>query len=174
MLCVLICDQVDTSRRQIGNQNKQLLFNAPITTLATALAETDEIWSECTDPEPASYILRPDQVTITPSTPAIGHDIEVSIKGNAKKRIDGGTVVVNLALGVIKFKHELDLCDSLRSVEASVQCPIPEGENDIVIKAHIPDNVPRLPIKANVIVNTGKDGDEVVTCFNVQFKLDPK
>jgi hypothetical protein len=140
--------------------------------LQQALNQESRLWSLCDDPSTHLLKAYEDGVSINPSGPRVGEDLDVVIRGVLDSDVTGGSINLDLKLmGIIKLQKNLDLCSTLNSevMAGGTTCPMDAG--DVMIRAHafIPKETPRVPVAGDIrIVN--QDG-ETITCVRINLKL---
>lgn len=127
----------------------------------------DVSWSICGNPE--EHRLRVDEIVVTPSNPQVGKDVSVAVKGYTNQLIDGGKIVANIRIGVIKLEKQFDLCQSLDDISSSSRCPIPIGDLAISTVQAIPKEIPPVAVKSTLQIS-GADGG-IITCVELNLKL---
>ncbi|RUS15826.1 hypothetical protein BC938DRAFT_476815 [Jimgerdemannia flammicorona] len=130
-----------------------------------------DLWSLCGDP--STHLLKAYEggVSIFPARPKVGEDIEVVVSGNLASPVQSGHVNIDLKLlSMIKVNKELDLCEALASdIMGGRACPLAEGDVELRAQAHIPSEVPKLPVNGQIKI-TNQDGN-TVTCIQINLKL---
>ncbi|ORX99640.1 hypothetical protein K493DRAFT_348410 [Basidiobolus meristosporus CBS 931.73] len=129
------------------------------------------IWTLCGNPETHLLQAHENGVSIEPEKIKVGGDVRVRIKGILKEKVTSGSVVADLRLMMIKLKKGFELCDVLESEFFSgASCPMEPGEVTLEAFAHIPEEVPKLPIKGDVIISNQQG--ETLTCIRLNLKLE--
>jgi len=109
------------------------------------------VWSftDCGLPTDAIEIK---SLSVDPDPPKAGHKLTIYASGKVKQLIDEGAYAdVVVKLGLIKLlTKRFDICEELRTNNATLQCPVEPGEYDIVQTVDLPREIP----KAKFIVQT--------------------
>lgn len=76
-----------------------------------------------------SYILKIDDITLTPERPEPGKDLLIEASGTLKETVDVGSVAdVIVKIGVVRLLHkQFDLCDELQKSDIEEKCPVQPG-----------------------------------------------
>ncbi|KAI3634252.1 hypothetical protein MIR68_007856 [Amoeboaphelidium protococcarum] len=135
-------------------------FNDAVDTL------DDPLYELCDDP--ASHVMTIKSITLDPNPPKIDQDIVIKLDGDMKKEVTSGKVKLDLVLGFIRIRQEVDLCDSLGQY-TDTSCPLKQGNNVVTVRQHIPREIPPLAVKGNVKAYD-QDGN-LLTCVNIKFKF---
>jgi len=129
------------------------------------------LWSLCGDP--LSHLLKAYEggVSISPSQPRVGEELEVTIRGFLESTVASGKINLNLKLmNVIKLNKDLDLCDTLNSdFLRGTPCPLDEGDITLKVTATIPKDVPKMGVKGDITITDQNGG--TVTCIRINLKL---
>ncbi|KAL1919356.1 uncharacterized protein VTP21DRAFT_2049 [Calcarisporiella thermophila] len=132
------------------------------------MAGEGTIWSLCDNP--GTHLLKARNVSIVPEQPRVGSDISVTINGDLSDDVSAGNVLLDLKLYVIKLRKELDLCQVLDSeIMSGASCPIKAGPVTLRAEAHIPEEVPKLPLKGDISILD--KGGRTLTCVHLDFQL---
>ncbi|KAJ6514296.1 vacuole protein [Mycena vitilis] len=111
---------------------------------------------------------------ISPDPPVPGKDLTIKVKGRVTEKIEEGAYAdVTVKLGLIKLLHKrFDVCEEARNANATVTCPVEEGEYTVEQTVALPKEIP--PAKFTVLVRgyTVNDDDMVCLDFKVDFMKD--
>ncbi|KAJ7362578.1 MD-2-related lipid-recognition domain-containing protein [Mycena albidolilacea] len=113
---------------------------------------------------------------ISPDPPQPGKDLTITVKGRAAERIeDGAYADVTVKLGLIKLiQRRFDVCAEARRANASVTCPVQEGEYEVVQTVTLPKEIPPAKFVASVRGFTMDDRDLVCVDITANFLPQPK
>ncbi|OAX42400.1 hypothetical protein K503DRAFT_847858 [Rhizopogon vinicolor AM-OR11-026] len=133
-----------------------------------------EGWSyqDCGSPTDAIQLQ---SISLSPDPPKPGEDLTVSVVGTAKDRIeDGAYADVVVKLGLIKLLTKtFDVCEEARGANASIQCPVEEGEYTVVQTVALPKEIPKAKFTVTVRGYTKDDDDMLCLDLHVDFMKRP-
>ncbi|KAG6911902.1 Phosphatidylglycerol/phosphatidylinositol transfer protein [Tephrocybe rancida] len=92
-----------------------------------------------------------ESIQVSPDPPQPGKDLTVTVAGRAVETVEIGAYAdVVVKLGLVKLLHkQFDVCDEARKANASVQCPIEEGNYVVKHTVALPREIPRgAPLNA--------------------------
>ncbi|KAF8140185.1 ML domain-containing protein [Boletus edulis] len=112
-------------------------------------------------------------IKISPDPPKPGHDLTVTVSATAVGTIEEGAYAdVSVKLGLIKLlTKQFDVCEEARSANATVQCPVQEGDYEVSQTVALPGEIPRAKFNINVKGYT-KDDDDLL-CLNLMVNFGP-
>ncbi|KAF7349922.1 hypothetical protein MVEN_01292900 [Mycena venus] len=107
-----------------------------------------------------------------PDPPKPGQDLTIIAKGTALRRIeDGAFADVLVKVGLIKvINRRFDICEEARKANASVTCPIEEGEYEVKQTVRLPREIPPAKFTVEVHGYTVDDGDMLCLKLNADFR----
>ncbi|BEJ12693.1 hypothetical protein CspHIS471_0211530 [Cutaneotrichosporon sp. HIS471] len=116
-----------------------------------------------------------DSIELSPDPPKPGKELEVKVKAKAVERIeDGAYADVTVKLGLIKLiQKRYDLCEEARNANATIQCPVYQGDYTVVQKVDLPKEIPRAKYIVNIRAYTLDDDDLACLDLVVDF-MPPK
>ncbi|KZV72165.1 hypothetical protein PENSPDRAFT_576539 [Peniophora sp. CONT] len=119
-------------------------------------------------------IVQVSYVSVDPEPPKAGQNHTVTVRGSVLGRIEEGAYIdIVVKLGLIKgFQKTFDLCDEARNAETSVQCPVEQGEYEIIQEVTLPSQIP--PAKINVNVRAFSVDDEDLMCGDLVVNFSPR
>ncbi|KAG1755202.1 ML domain-containing protein [Suillus paluster] len=129
-------------------------------------------WTDCglsTDP------IQLESISLSPDPPKPGQDLTVTVVGTAQERIeDGAYADVVVKLGLIKLLTKtFDVCNEARSANATVQCPVEEGQYTVVQTVALPKEIPQAKFSVSVRGYTADDDDMLCLDLKVDFMRSP-
>ncbi|KAJ4291695.1 Phosphatidylglycerol/phosphatidylinositol transfer protein [Kalmusia sp. IMI 367209] len=120
----------------------------------------------CADPK--EYILKIENVDLSPNPPLPGETLSITAKGDFKEEIEEGskmhlTVRYNNLITLIN--QDADTCETVK--KADLECPLKKGEMKLTKDVDLPQQIPpgKYDVKAEVKT---KDGD-LITCLTAQI-----
>ncbi|KAK7463662.1 hypothetical protein VKT23_005603 [Stygiomarasmius scandens] len=125
-------------------------------------------WKDCGKDSDA---IKVKSIEVSPDPPQAGKDLTVTAIGTASETIDDGALVeVTVKLGLIQLlKKEFDICDEARKANASIQCPIEEGEHRVVQTVSLPKEIPPAKFKVHVEGWTANEDDMLCLNLDIDF-----
>ncbi|KAH9950481.1 ML domain-containing protein [Amylocystis lapponica] len=126
-------------------------------------------WCDCGSDTDKVHIK---SIEISPDPPAPGKDLTVTVKGSADESIeDGAYADVMVKVGAIKLlQKEFDVCEEARNANASIQCPVKEGDHEVTHTVALPKEIPRAPFSVNIRGYTADDDDMVCLDLKIDFR----
>ncbi|KAG2118442.1 ML domain-containing protein [Suillus clintonianus] len=123
----------------------------------------------------SSDAIQVKSISLSPDPPKPGQDLTVTVVGTAQQRIeDGAYADVVVKLGLIKLlSKSFDVCEEARSANASIQCPIDEGEYTVVQTVALPKEIPQAKFSVSVRGYTVEDEDMLCLDLKVDFMRNP-
>lgn len=117
-------------------------------------------------------IVQIESLEISPDPPERGQNLTITVKGNATEQVEEGAYAsVIISIGGIKLPpKEYDLCEEARNANASIQCPIEEGEHKVSETVELPKEIPAWPISIHVQGYTADDRELTCANFVVDFR----
>merc|ERR1712093_399068 len=116
-------------------------------------------FTDCGDIDDAIEIK---SLRVSPDPPEPGKKMTIYADGLAKQRItEGAYADVVVKLGLIKLiSKRFDICDELRSANASLQCPIEAGAHEIVQSVDLPKEIPKAKfvVQAQAFTQPPREG----------------
>ncbi|KAG7099295.1 Phosphatidylglycerol/phosphatidylinositol transfer protein [Marasmius oreades] len=130
-------------------------------------------WEDCGNPE--TDVIKINDIQVTPDPPQPGKELSVTVNGLARQTItDGAYADVVVKLGLIKLlSKRFDLCTEARNANASIQCPIKDGEHQVTHVVELPKEIPRAKFKVHVDGFTNDDDDMFCVDLLVDFMKIP-
>ncbi|KAJ7055693.1 ML domain-containing protein [Mycena amicta] len=121
-----------------------------------------------------SDIVQLESLEISPDPPVPGEELTINAKGKATRRIEeGATADVVVKLGLIKLLQKtFDICEEATKANASVTCPVEEGDYEVTQTVKLPKEIP--PAKFTVSVRAFSVDDEDMLCLNLFANFMPK
>lgn len=110
-------------------------------------------------------------ISLSPDPPKPGQDLTVTVVGTAQQRVeDGAYANVVVKLGLIRLLTKtFDVCDEARNANATIQCPIEQGDYTVVETVALPKEIPQAKFTVNVNGYTVDDDDMLCLNLNVDF-----
>ncbi|VDB90125.1 unnamed protein product [Peniophora sp. CBMAI 1063] len=130
-------------------------------------------WSY-TDCSMETDVVQVSYASVSPEPPKAGQNHTITVRGTVLGTIEEGAYVdVVVKLGLIKvYQHEFDLCDEARNAETEVQCPVKQGEYEIVQQVTLPSQIPPAKITVNVRGFTADEED--MMCGDLMVNFSPR
>ncbi|KAJ7189448.1 ML domain-containing protein [Mycena pura] len=128
-------------------------------------------YSDCGSYE---YAIVLKTLSVSPDPPVRGQDLTITATGTARRKIEEGAYAdVTVKLGLIKLiQKQFDVCEEARNANASVQCPIEEGEYEVTQTVTLPREIPPAKFTVNVRGYTVDDDD--MLCVDLKADFTPK
>ncbi|KIK71085.1 hypothetical protein GYMLUDRAFT_235459 [Collybiopsis luxurians FD-317 M1] len=125
-------------------------------------------WIDCglpTDP------IQIHNIEISPDPPSPGKPLTVKVTGTAIERIEeGATADVTVKLGLIKLlTKKFDVCEEARNANASIQCPVEEGDYVVEQTVDLPKEIPPAKFKVSVRGLTAEEDDLMCLDLEIDF-----
>ncbi|KIJ68363.1 hypothetical protein HYDPIDRAFT_24649 [Hydnomerulius pinastri MD-312] len=148
------------------NVDQEVLVETPVHTM--------EGWSY-TDCGLATDVVQLKSLTVSPDPPKPGEDLTVTAVGTAVKTIeDGAYADVTVKLGLIKLlTKSFDICQEASAANASIQCPIEQGEYTVVQTVALPKEIPQAKFTVAVRAYTADEEDMLCLDLKVDFMKRP-
>ncbi|KAG1757488.1 ML domain-containing protein [Suillus lakei] len=129
-------------------------------------------WHDCGSP---TDVVQLKSITLSPDPPKPGQDLTVTAVGTAQRRIeDGASADVVVKLGLIKLlTRTFDVCDEARNANATIQCPVEEGDYTVVQTVALPKEIPQAKFTVGVKGYTVDDEDMLCLDLQVNFMKNP-
>ncbi|KAG6381244.1 hypothetical protein JVT61DRAFT_5648 [Boletus reticuloceps] len=110
---------------------------------------------------------------ISPDPPKPGHDLTVTVSATAVGTIEEGAYAdVSVKLGRIKLLTKtFDVCEEARNANATVQCPVQEGDYEVSQTVALPGEIP--PAKFNIDVKGYTHDDDDLLCLSLIVNFGP-
>ncbi|ORZ01628.1 ML domain-domain-containing protein [Syncephalastrum racemosum] len=130
--------------------------------------KTDYI-EDCSDD---SYILKIDDITLTPAHPQPGKDLLIEASGTLKETVDVGSVAdVRVKIGVVQLLHkQFDLCDELDKSQIEEECPVQPGRLKVSQKVTLPKEIPKALFHVDVAAYDQYDRDLACLRIKIDFR----
>ncbi|KAH8119719.1 ML domain-containing protein [Phellopilus nigrolimitatus] len=128
-------------------------------------------WTDCGDP---SDPIQLKSIEVSPDPPKPGEDMTVKVKGHVTGGIEEGAYAdVLVKIGVVKLlQKRFDVCEEARNAEASVQCPVDEGDYVVEQTVALPKEIPRAKFVVQIRGFTVED--ENLACVDLSVDFRPK
>lgn len=125
-------------------------------------------WADCGSP---TDVIQLKSISLSPDPPKPGQDLTVTVVGTAQQRVeDGAYANVVVKLGLIRLLTKtFDVCDEARNANATIQCPIEQGDYTVVETVALPKEIPQAKFTVNVNGYTVDDDDMLCLNLNVDF-----
>ncbi|KAG2159945.1 ML domain-containing protein [Suillus bovinus] len=129
-------------------------------------------WSDCGSPTDAVQLK---SISLSPDPPKPGQDLTVTVVATAQQPIeDGAFADVVVKLGLIKLLSKtFDLCEEARNANASIQCPVKEGDYTVVETVALPKEIPQAKFTVAVKGYTADELDMLCLDLKVDFMRNP-
>ncbi|TCD61313.1 ERI1 exoribonuclease member 3 [Steccherinum ochraceum] len=126
-------------------------------------------WKDCGS---SGFPLHVESIEITPDPPRPGEDLTVTAKGVADITIeDGAYAEVAVKVGRIKIlQKEFNLCEEALKANASIQCPVSEGDHEITHTVALPKEIPPAPFNVHIDGYTVDDEDLLCLDLSIDFR----
>ncbi|KAJ7923332.1 ML domain-containing protein [Mycena leptocephala] len=110
---------------------------------------------------------------VSPDPPVPGKDLTIKVKGIAHTRIEEGAYAdVVVKLGLIKLlTKQFDVCKEAAKANASVTCPVEEGEYEVTHTVQLPREIP--PAKFVVSVRGYTADEDTMLCLDLNADFRP-
>ncbi|KIM24149.1 hypothetical protein M408DRAFT_244127 [Serendipita vermifera MAFF 305830] len=148
-----------------------LIQNTPLAEAVTPVAPGERwTYEDCGTPDD---LIELQDITISPDPPKPGQDLEVTVKGRVKERLEEGTYAdVLVKIGIIKLlQKRFDVCEEARNANATIQCPVEPGDYTLVQTVALPKEIP--PAKFSIAVRAYGPEDEDAACVNLKVDFTP-
>ncbi|EIN14211.1 hypothetical protein PUNSTDRAFT_80380 [Punctularia strigosozonata HHB-11173 SS5] len=141
---------------------------------ALAPVETKSGWSY-TDCGLPTDVIQIESIEVSPDPPEKGKDLTVKVIGTASDVIeDGAYADVTVKLGLVKLlQKRFDVCEEARNANASIQCPVEEGQHIVEQTVTLPNEIPNALFRVNVRGYTKDEEDMVCVDLAVDFRNRP-
>lgn len=129
-------------------------------------------WSDCGSPEDVIQIK---SISLSPDPPKPGQDLTVTVVGTAQQRVeDGAYANVVVKLGLIKLlSKRFDVCEEARNANASIQCPVEQGDYTVVETVALPKEIPQAKFTVAVAGYTVDEEDLLCLDLKIDFMRNP-
>ncbi|KAG1899139.1 ML domain-containing protein [Suillus fuscotomentosus] len=129
-------------------------------------------WSDCGSP---AHVVQLKSISLSPDPPKPGQDLTVTVVGTAQQRIENGAYAdVVVKLGLIKLLSKtFDVCDEARNANATIQCPVEEGDYTVVETVALPKEIPQAKFTVAVRGYTADEDDMLCLDLQVNFMKSP-
>ncbi|KAJ7645161.1 ML domain-containing protein [Mycena polygramma] len=151
-----------------GNTSVSISTQGRLVTSEKTLAAE---WSYIDCGLPTDAILL-QSLSISPDPPVPGKDLTITVQGRVTQRIeDGAYADVTVKIGRIKLLQKtFDVCEEALKANASVTCPVEEGEYKVEQTVALPKEIPPAPFTIAVRGYTVDDDDMVCLDLMVDFR----
>ncbi|KAF9270298.1 hypothetical protein L218DRAFT_992931 [Marasmius fiardii PR-910] len=125
-------------------------------------------WEDCGSPDDVVQIK---SIQVNPDPPQPGKELSVTVNGFASQTIEEGAYAnVVVKLGLIKIlTKQFNLCEEARKANASIQCPIQDGDHQVTQVVQLPKEIPRAKFKVNADGYTVDDENLFCVDLSIDF-----
>ncbi|KAG2350448.1 hypothetical protein BDR05DRAFT_954544 [Suillus weaverae] len=129
-------------------------------------------YSDCGSP---TDVVQLKSISLSPDPPKPGQDLTITAVGTAQQRVeDGAYADVVVKLGLIRLLSKtFDVCEEARNANATIQCPIEQGEYTVVQTVALPKEIPQAKFTVAVKGYTVDDEDMLCLDLKVDFMKSP-
>ncbi|KAG1783867.1 ML domain-containing protein [Suillus placidus] len=129
-------------------------------------------YSDCGSP---TDVVQLKSISLSPDPPKPGQDLTITAVGTAQERVeDGAYADVVVKLGLIRLLSKtFDVCEEARNANATIQCPIEQGEYTVVQTVALPKEIPQAKFTVAVKGYTVDDEDMLCLDLKVDFMKNP-
>ncbi|KAN0100690.1 ML domain containing protein [Tylopilus felleus] len=142
--------------------------------LSDPTAHTLQEWSyhDCGYPVDPIHIK---SIKLSPDPPQPGHDLTVTVTGTADEPVEEGAYAdVTVKLGLIKLlQKQFDVCKEARAANATVQCPVEEGDYVVSHTVALPREIPPAKFAINIRGYNKDDGELLCLDLKIDFMKFP-
>ncbi|THV04865.1 hypothetical protein K435DRAFT_961594 [Dendrothele bispora CBS 962.96] len=125
-------------------------------------------WDDCGEPTDAIQVK---SIKVSPDPPRPGEDMTVTVEGTALETIEAGASAdVTVKLGLIKILSKtFDVCEEASKANASIQCPVEQGDHKVIQTVALPKEIPPAKFKVHVDGYTHKDDPMLCLDLTIDF-----
>ncbi|KAI0087165.1 ML domain-containing protein [Irpex rosettiformis] len=120
-------------------------------------------------------LMKIKSIRISPTALEAGKDVTITVQVQVQQDIvDGAYADVQLSIGGYAIpKQTIDLCKEGKSKDATVSCPIPQGDRSLIQTITLPKSIP--PTSYNALVKGYSSDHSLLFCINAtaSFQSNP-
>ncbi|KAG1864120.1 ML domain-containing protein [Suillus subalutaceus] len=129
-------------------------------------------WSDCGSP---TDVIQLKSISLSPDPPKPGQDLTVTVVGTAHERVEVGAYAdVVVKLGLIRLlSKRFDVCEEARNANATIQCPVEQGDYTVVETVALPKEIPQAKFTVAVTGHTVDEEDLLCLDLRIDFMKSP-